>query len=328
MEEEPMRFLRSALACGLLSLASSTAAQTFPAKPVTLIVPFAAGGPTDTLARIFAEPLKQSLGQTILVENVTGAGGTIGLVRAARAAPDGYTVILGNWTSHVGTPALYPIQQDVLKDFEPVARLPISRLWLTGKTGLPANDAAELVAWLKANPHKASFGTVGAGSAVHICGIYLQNSTGTQFQFVPYRGAAPAYQDQIAGNIDLTCMDASAGLGYHRSGRIKAYAVAGNGRWSPAPEVPTLSEAGVAGLDLTFWNGLWAPKGTPKEAVAKLNHAVADAFADARMQQRIGDLGMEIPPRDQQTPEALGAYHRAETEKWWPIIKAAGIKLE
>jgi tripartite-type tricarboxylate transporter receptor subunit TctC len=237
-------------------------------------------------------------------------------------------VILGNWTSHVGTPALYPIQQDVLKDFEPVARLPISRLWLTGKTGLPAKDAAELVAWLKANPHKASFGTVGAGSAVHICGIYLQNSTGTQFQFVPYRGAAPAYQDQIAGNIDLTCMDASAGLGYHRSGRIKAYAVAGNGRWSPAPEVPTLSEAGVAGLDLTFWNGLWAPKGTPKEAVAKLNQAVADAFADARMQQRIGDLGMEIPPRDQQTPEALGAYHRAETEKWWPIIKAAGIKLE
>jgi tripartite-type tricarboxylate transporter receptor subunit TctC len=208
-----------------------------------------------------------------------------------------------------------------------VARLPVSRLWVTGKTGLPAKDAAELVAWLKANP-KASFGTVGSGSAVHICGIYLQNSTGTQFQFVPYRGAAPAYQDQIAGNIDLTCMDASAGLGYHRSGRIKAYAVAGNGRWSPAPEVPTLSEAGVAGLDLTFWNGLWAPKGTPKEAVAKLNQAVADAFADARMQQRIGDLGMEIPPRDQQTPEALGAYHRAETEKWWPIIKAAGIKLE
>jgi tripartite-type tricarboxylate transporter receptor subunit TctC len=312
----------------LLSFASALAAQTYPAKPITLIVPFAAGGPTDSLARILAEPLKQSLGQTILVEDVTGAGGTIGLARAARAAPDGYTVILGNWTSHVGGPALYPIQQDVLKDFEPVARLPVSRLWVTGKTGFPAKDAAELVAWLKANPNKASFGTVGAGSAVHICGIYLQNATGTQFQFVPYRGAAPAYQDLIAGNIDLTCMDASAGLAYHRSGRIKAYAVAGNGRWTPAPDVPTLSEAGVAGMDLTFWNGLWAPRGTSKEIVAKLNLAVAEAFADAKMQQRMVDLGLEIPPREQQTPEALGAYHKAETEKWWPIIKAAGIKLD
>jgi len=322
-----MRFLTNAFACGLLSLASSLAAQSYPSKPITLIVPFAAGGPTDTLARILAEPVKQSIGQPILVEDVTGAGGTIGLARAARAAPDGYTVILGNWTSHVGTPALYPIQQDVLRDFEPVARLPVSRLWVTGKTGLPAKDAAELVQWLKANP-QATFGTVGAGSAVHICGIYLQNSTGTRFQFVPYRGAAPAYQDLIAGNIDLTCMDASAGLAYHRSGRIKAYAVAGNGRWSPAPDVPTLSEAGVAGMDLTFWNGLWAPKGTSKEIVAKLNLAVADAFTDPKMQQRMADLGMEILPREQQTPEALGAYHRAETEKWWPIIKAAGIKLE
>jgi len=322
-----MRFLTNAFACGLLSLASSIAAQTYPSKPITLIVPFAAGGPTDSLARILAEPLKQGLGQTILVENVTGAGGTIGLARAARAAPDGYTVILGNWTSHVGTPALYPIQQDVLKDFEPVARLPVSRLWLTGKTGLPAQDAAGLIKWLKANP-QATFGTVGSGSAVHICGIYLQNSTGTRFQFVPYRGAAPAYQDLIAGNIDLTCMDASAGLAYHRSGRIKAYAVAGNGRWTPAPEVPTLNEAGVAGMDLTFWNGLWAPKGTPKEAVEKVNRAVAEAFNDTRMQQRMTDLGMEIVPREQQTPEALGAYHRAETEKWWPVIKAAGIKLD
>jgi tripartite-type tricarboxylate transporter receptor subunit TctC len=323
-----MRYLLSVFACALLSFASSIAAQTFPSKPITLIVPFAAGGPTDTLARILAEPLKQSLGQAILVEDVTGAGGTIGLTRAARAAPDGYTVILGNWTSHVGGPALYPIQQDVLQDFEPVARLPVSRLWVTGKTGFPAKDAAELVAWLKANPNKASFGTVGAGSAVHICGIYLQNATGTQFQFVPYRGAAPAYQDLIAGNIDLTCMDASAGLAYQRSGRIKAYAVAGNGRWTPAPDVPTLSEAGVAGMDLTFWNGLWAPRGTPKELVVKLNLAVVDAFADAKMRQRMADLGMEIPPRDQQTPEALGAYHKAETEKWWPIIKAAGIKLD
>ena len=322
-----MRFFPSVLACVLLSGASSIAAQSFPAKPVTLIVPFAAGGPTDSLARLLAEPMKQSIGQPILVENVTGAGGTIGLARAARAAPDGYTVILGNWTSHVGTPALYPIHQDVLRDFEPVSRLPVSRLWITGRTGLPAKDAAELVAWLKANP-KASFGTAGAGSAAHICGVYLQSSTGTNFQFVPYRGAAPAYQDQIAGNIDLACMDASAGLAYHRAGRIKAYAVSGNARWSPAAEVPTLGEAGVAGMDLVFWNGLWAPKDAPKEVVSKLNQAVVDAFGDAKVQQRISDLGLELPPREQQTPEALGAYHRAETEKWWPIIKAAGIKVE
>jgi tripartite-type tricarboxylate transporter receptor subunit TctC len=322
-----MRFLLSVFACGLLSLATSIAAQTYPSKPITLIVPFAAGGPTDSLARMLAEPVRQSIGQPILVENVTGAGGTIGLARAARAAPDGYTVILGNWTSHVGTPALYPLQQDVLRDFEPVSRLPVSRLWITGKTGLPAKDAAELVAWLKANP-KASFGTAGAGSAAHVCGIYLQNSTGTNFQFVPYRGAAPAYQDQIAGNIDLACMDASAGLAYHRGGRIKAYAVSGSGRWSPAPDVPTLGEVGVAGMDLVFWNGLWAPRGTPKEIVSKLNQAVTDALSDAKVQQRISDLGLELPSREQQTPEALGAFHRAETEKWWPIIKAAGIKVE
>ena len=322
-----MRFLTNALACGLLSLASSLAAQSFPAKTITLIVPFAAGGPTDSLARIFAEPLKQSLGQTIVVENVTGAGGTIGLTRAARAAPDGYTVILGNWTSHVGTPALYPIHQDVLKDFEPVARLPVSRLWVTGKTGLPAKDAAELVAWLKANP-KATFGTVGAGSAVHICGIYLQNATGTQFQFVPYRGAAPAYQDQIAGNIDLTCMDASAGLGYQRAGRIKAYAVAGNGRWSPAPEVPTLSEAGVTGMDLTFWNGLWAPKGTPKDVVARLNDAVVKAMADPVVQKRAAALGMSIPAKAELTPQALHDFHKGEIDKWWPIIRSYGIKVQ
>jgi tripartite-type tricarboxylate transporter receptor subunit TctC len=305
----------------MLAASALAVAQTYPSRPVTLVVPFAAGGPTDTLARIMAEPVKHSLGQPILVENVTGAGGSIAAGRVARAAPDGYTLVLGNWTSHVGTPALYPAQHDVLKDFEPVARLPVSRLWLAGKVGLPAKDAAELIAWLKVNPHKASFATVGAGSAVHMCGIYLQNSTGYRFQFVPYR-------DLMSGNVDLTCMDASAGLGFHRSGRIKAYAVAGNGRWSPAPEVPTLNEVGVAGLDLTFWNGLWAPKGTPREAVAKLYLAVADAFDDAGLRQRIADLGQEILPRDQQTPEALAAHHKAETDKWWPIIKAAGIKVE
>ena len=235
---------------------------------------------------------------------------------------------MGNWSTHVGSPALYPIQHDVLKDFEPVSRLPVSRLWIVGKSDLQAKDATELIAWVKANPSKASFGTVGAGSAAHVCGIYLENYTGTRFQFVPYRGGVPAYQDLVAGNIDLACLEAASGLPYQRGGRIKAYAVAGGTRWSPAPDIPTLNEVGVPGLDLTFWNGLWAPKGTSKQTIAKLNSAVAHALADAKLRQRIADLGLEIPQREQQTPEALGAHHRAEIDKWWPIIKAAGIKVE
>ena len=323
-----------ALAIGALALAATLesvltfSAQTYPFRPITVVVPFAAGGPTDSLARILAESMKQSLGQAILVENVTGAGGSIAIGRVARATPDGYTLIMGNWSTHVGSPALYPIQHDVLKDFEPVARLPVSRLWVVGKIGLQAKDATELIAWLKANRNKASFGTVGAGSAAHVCGIYLENYTGTRFQFVPYRGGAPAYQDLAAGNIDLACLEAPSGLPYQRGGRIKAYAVAGNTRWSSAPDIPTLNEVGVPGLDLVFWNGLWAPKGTSKEAIAKLNLAVADALADAKARQRIADLGLEVLPRELQTPEALGAHHKADIDKWWPIIKAAGIKVD
>lgn len=306
----------------------SASAQDFPTRPITLIAPFPAGGPTDTLARILGDRMKVSLGQTVVVENVTGAGATIGTTRAARAAPDGYTLILGNWTSHVGGSAIYPVQYDVLADFEPISRLPVSLLMLVGKTALPASNAKELIAWLKANPGKASMATVGAGSAAHVCGLTLEHGIGTRIQFVPYRGAAPAVQDMVAGQIDLFCGDASNVHPFARAGNIKAFAVMNDTRWANAPDIPTTDEVGVPGVSLPFWNGLWAPKGTPKDIVAKLTAAVVEALADPAILQRLKELGYEIPPRAQQTPQALFAWHKAEIEKWWPIIKAAGIKGE
>jgi tripartite-type tricarboxylate transporter receptor subunit TctC len=314
-----------ALALGAVSIAP---AQTYPSRPVTIVVPFPAGGPTDSLARILVEPVRRSLGQAIIIENVAGAGGSIAIARVARAAPDGYMLILGNWSSHVGSPAIYLIQYDVLKDFEPVSPLPVSRLWMVGRVGLPAENAAELIAWLKANPDKASAATVGVGSGAHLCGIYFQDKIGTRFLFVPYRGGAPAYQSLVGGQTDLMCAEASATLPFVRGGKIKAYAVMANTRWSAAPDIPTMDEVGVSGLYISFWHGLWVPKGTPKDVITRLNAAVVEALADPTVSQRLADLGQDIPPRDQQTPEAFGAYHKAEIEKWWPIIKAAGIKAE
>jgi tripartite-type tricarboxylate transporter receptor subunit TctC len=291
-----------------------------------MIVPFPAGGPTDTLARLLGERMRVSLGQTVVIENVTGAGATIGTSRAARATPDGYTIILGNWTSHVGSSVIYPVQYDSQKDFEPVTRLPVSLLMIFGKNALPAHDAKELIAWLKANPDKSSMATVGAGSAAHMCGVYFQQKTGTHFGFVPYRGAAPAVQDLVAGQIDMFCGDASNVMPFARSGKLRAYAVMNKTRWFNATDIPTMDEVGVPGLEIPFWNGLWAPKGTPKDVIARLNAAVVETLADPAVHKRLTELGLEIPPRDQQTPEALAAYHKAEIEKWWPIIKAANIK--
>src|SRR5262245_37265170 len=280
-----------------------------------MIVPFPAGGGTTTLARILAEHLKQTLGQPIVVENVGGAGGSIGVGRSVRAAPDGYSLSFGNWASHVGAGAVYPVVYDVLADFEPVAKVADTPLWVVARKNLPANDLQELIAWLKANPEKASAATVGPGSGSHLCGIYIQNNTGTRFQFVPYRGGGPAIADLVSAQVDFMCDQSSNSLPNVRGGHIKALAVMAQSRWFGAPDVPTVDEAGMPGLHISFWHGLWVPKGTPKDIVAKLNGAVAAALADATVRQRFRDQGQEVPPRDQQTPDALAAYLLAKCKK-------------
>jgi tripartite-type tricarboxylate transporter receptor subunit TctC len=323
-----MTKLAVAMAFAVASGIAGAMAQSYPSRPVTVIVPFAAGGVTDIVARTVGERMRTSLGQPVIVENVSGAGGTIGVTRLFRATPDGYTVVVGQWTSHVGAGAMYPVPFDYLGDFEPVSLISTAPLWIIARSDLPAKDLKELIAWLKANPGKASAATTGLGSGIHMCLVYFQNMTGTKFPLAPYRGAAPLMQDMLAGQIDLSCPEAGQTLPQYRAGSIKAYAVLTQKRWFAAPDVPTIDEAGVPGLHFPFWHGMWAPKGTPKDVIARLNAAVVDALADASVRQRFNELGHEIVPREQQTPEALAAYHQAEIAKWWPIIKAANIKPE
>jgi tripartite-type tricarboxylate transporter receptor subunit TctC len=325
----PRQFLASlALTAAVLGAVGSATAQVYPTRPIAMIVPLAAGGPTDTLARIVAERMRVSLGQPVLVENVTGAAATIGVGKAARATPDGYTISIGNWFTHVLNGAIYSLQFDVLKDFEPIALLASNPLLILAKNAMPAGDLKELIAWLRANPDKASEGTSGVGSVSHVSGVFFQNATDTRFQFVPYRGAAPAMQDLVAGQIDLMFDQVSSSLPYVRGGKIRAYAVTSKTRLSSAPDIPTVDEAGLPGFYVSVWHALWVPKSTPKDVIGRLNSAVVDTLADPAVRQRLADLGQELPPREQQTPEALGAYHKAEIEKWWPIIKHANIKAE
>jgi tripartite-type tricarboxylate transporter receptor subunit TctC len=301
-------------------------AQNFPTRPITIIVPFSAGGPTDTIARIIGDHMKGTLGQTVIVENVTGAGSTIGTGRAVAAAPDGYTLYLGNWTSAVGAGALYNVSWHIVHDLTPIARLPASSLMIVGKTGVPAKDIKELIAWLKANPGKATVASVGAGSGAHICGLYFMEKTGTKFEFAQYRGGAPAMQDLVGNQIDLMCAEASQTLTHVRGGKMKAFVVMSEERWAPLPNVPTMKEVGLDML-WPFWHGLWGPKNLPKPIVDTINAAVVKSFEDPAVQKRISDLGMTLPPRDQRSPQAHAAYHKAEVDKWWPIIKSMGIKV-
>jgi tripartite-type tricarboxylate transporter receptor subunit TctC len=306
----------------------SAEAQPYPSRPITIVVPFSAGGPTDAIARTLGDRMRVSLGQTILVENVTGAGGTIGVVRAAQAAPDGYTLSLGHLGTHVVNGAIYPLKIDLLNDFEPVALLASNPMMVVTKNDIPAKTFRELLDWLKGNAGKIAVGTAGVGSGSHFSAVYLQTLTGLTFNFVPYRGTGPALQDLVAGQIDMIVDQASNSMAQVQGGKIRAYAITDTKRLGAAPDIPTADEAGLPGFHISLWSALWAPKGTPKDVVAKLNAALVDALADPAVRQRFADAGLEIPPRDKQTPEALGAYHKAEADKWWPIIKAANIKVE
>jgi tripartite-type tricarboxylate transporter receptor subunit TctC len=312
-------------AVGLMSGAS---AQNYPNRPITIVVPFAAGGPTDTIARIFGERLRASLGQTVVIENTTGAAGTIGVTRVYRATPDGYTIGIGHWSTHVVNGAIYPLPYDLLDGFEPISLIASNPQLIITKKAIALKNLTELVAWVKANQDRISAGTAGAGAASHVSGVYFQTVTGTKFTFVPYRGAGPALQDMVAGNIDLMFDQAANALPQVRNGNIHAYAVTAKTRLASAPEIPTVDEAGMPGFYISVWHGLWLPKGTPKAIVMRLNAAVREALADPVVRQRLVELGQDLPPVDQQSPEALYAYHKAEIEKWHPIIKAAGIKVE
>ena len=304
-------------------------AQSYPTRPVTMVVAFGPGGPSDVIARILAEAMRTSLGQPVVVENVTGASGTIGVGRVARAAPDGYTLVLGNWATHVLNGPMFTLQYDLINDFEPVGLVCSDPLMIVGKKALPANDLKEFVAWLKANPDQATQGTTGAGGISTVGGLFFQRASGTRFRFVPYRvGLAAAMQDLVAGQIDFMIDTAANSLPQVRAGNIKAFAVTSKSRLPAAPEIPTVDEAGLPGLYALNWQAAFLPRNAPKDVVAKLNAAIVAALADPSVQTRLAGIGQQIFPRDELTPEALAAFQKAEVEKWWPIIRAANLKAE
>jgi tripartite-type tricarboxylate transporter receptor subunit TctC len=311
-----------------LGWAGLAAAQTYPTHPITMIVPFPAGGATDTLARFLAEKMRPVLGQSVIIENIAGAAGSIGVGRAVRSAPDGYTLSIGTSTTHMLTGGLYALPFDLLKDLEPVILIGSEPLLIVGKKNLAADDLKGLIAWLKANPDKASVGIAGVGAVGQLTGISFQKVTGTKFQFVPYRGNAPAMQDLLAGQIDFMIEPSSNFKSLVAAGSVKPFAITGRARLPSSPDIPTADEAGLPGFFASLWYGLWVPKGTSKDIVAQLNATMSQLLASPSVKERFADLGIQITPLDQQSPEALRAFQKAETERWWPIIKAANLKGE
>jgi tripartite-type tricarboxylate transporter receptor subunit TctC len=313
------------IAIGLLG-AVAAAAQVYPSRPISLVVPYMAGNGADTVARIIAAQMAASLGQSVIVENVPGVAGSVGVGRVARSAPDGYTIVEGNWSTHVADGAIYPLHYDVLNDFAPIALVASSPLLIASRKNLPANTLKELIAWLKSNSGRATEWTNGPGSIMHVAGLLFQRETGTNFQFVPYRGTA--ISDLVAGRIDLSISLPPDPLAQLRAGNIKVYAVTAKNRLAAAPDVPTVDEAGVPGLYTSAWFGLWAPKNTPEEITTRLNAAIVAALADPAVRAKLGDIGLEVPLREQQSPEALKGFQKSEIDKWWPLIKQADIKPE
>src|SRR4030081_3766216 len=317
-----MRRLLLALSLVVLASIVGAQAQTYPSRPITLIVPFPPGGSTDAAARIMAERMRVPLGQSVVIENVGGAGGSIGVGRVARAAPDGYTFDIGQWDTHVGS-IIYKLDYDLEKDFEPIGLISNNPQLMVAKNDLPANNLAELVIWMKANPGKINF--VNQNAAANVSGVLFENLTKQKVQFIPCRGGGPAMTDLISGTVDLLVVQGAVALPQIRAGKIKALANLSAQRSASMADIPTADETGVPGLYMSGWFGFWAPKGTPKEIIARLNAATVEALADPAIQKRFVELGLDVAPRELQTPEGLAALQKAEIDKWWPIIKAAGI---
>ncbi|MFL5084857.1 MAG: tripartite tricarboxylate transporter substrate-binding protein [Xanthobacteraceae bacterium] len=309
----------------IFAAVAAVQAQTYPSRTITLVVPFPPGGSMDVVARIMAERMRPLLGQPVIIENVGGAGGSIAVGRVARAAPDGYTIDIGQWDTHVGS-VIYPLNYDLQKDFEPIGLISVNPQLMVGKKALPADDLKGLVAWMKANPGEAKF--VNQNAAAQVSGLLLQQSTGTRVNFIPYRGAGPAMQDLVAGHVDLLVVQAAVALPQVRAGAIKAIANLSPRRSQAVPDIPTSDEGGVPGLYMSGWFGFFAPKNTPKDIIAKLNAAMVQVLDDPGVRARFSELGLDIASREQQTPEGLAAFHKAEIEKWWPLIRAAGVKAE
>jgi tripartite-type tricarboxylate transporter receptor subunit TctC len=320
----------AALSFGALSSGASAPAFAgdYPDHPITMIVPLAPGGSTDALGRIIAKSMSVTLGQTVVVDNVSGAAGVVGVTRGERATPDGYTIQWGMWGTNMANGAIYPLDFDLLNDLEPIGLAATQPFFIDARKNFPANNLKELVAWLKANPGKATMGTSGVGSPSHVAGVLMEQLVGAKWQMVSYRSAGLAQQDLLAGFTDLQLDTPAVSLPHVKAGALKAYAVTAKQRIDVAPDIPTTDEAGLPGFYFSFWHAMWAPKGTPKPIIAKLNAALVAALADPETHQRLLDLAQIIYPRDQQTPEALHAFQKAEIDKWWPIIKAAGIKAE